>query len=497
MITIKYAPLHSTVVCEDKAEQKAVFAFLYKKFSVWVDGANFTPAYELGIWDGYARFFSKTSGQFPSGLLVKVASALLSEDYEFDVEDMPEPYKGHDSQEPIVLPNGMTMRDYQAATLRKTLKWYRGIWKVATNGGKTEMAAGLLKVLDSKANILILVPRKVIFHQFASRLKDSLKVDKVGMIGDGLFKPIMDGGITVAMYQTLSSRMKDKTVQKWLQSVDVLIVDECQFATAETFKKIIQKCPANFRIGMSGTPFKEEKHKRMEVRGLFGPILSVVSNQELIDKGVSIRPSIMFLDFKEPKVSSKVKYVDAYPTHLKHCETRNKLIAQLAEGFVKSQRQTLIMVRHVDHLKALHRKMPWAETAHANSPNRQQLLDRLRTGEVFALICTPIFDTGLSTDYIEAIINAGGGQSEIEVLQRVGRGLRVAKDKEKDLWIIDFVDGHHRDLRRQASKRLEILSNQEAFYMTNYIHDLPQEVQEALDKSLLNSSHFEMPLLQT
>jgi superfamily II DNA or RNA helicase len=423
-----------------------------------------------------------------------VVSALLAEEIDFCLEGLPEPFKGWDSTEDVILPNGITMRDYQVESLRKTLKWYRGIWKIATNGGKTAQAAGLMSLLGENKRYLIMVPRKVILSQFVSELKTKLMIKKVGVAGSGKFE-LLNEGITVAMYQTLSRRLKSKAVKTWLQGVDVLMVDECHFAVAETFKKVIMKCPAQFRIGMSGTPFHEEKHRTMEIRSLFGPVLTKVSNKTLIDKGVSIKPHVIFLDVATPKLSSKIVWQDAYTEGIVNNKNRNRVISQLAKGFLESGRQTVIMVQRVNHLERLHKIMPWATAVHANSPDREAVLERLAKGEVFCLICTAIFDTGLSVDYIEAIINASGGKSSNVVLQRIGRALRSAKDMEKDVWIVDFLDNHHRDLRRHGNDRLKTVVNEDAFDVTEFLKDMPEEVQNSLSPALLNSSHYDIPIL--
>ena len=496
MIKISYTPLQSTVTSDDRHERVAVFRLLSEKLSVWVEGAQFTQQYEFGIWDGYARFFSKTTGQFPSGLLVKVASTLLSNDYDFSLEGLPNPFPGYD-EDTILVVDGKELRDYQMEALRKTLKWYRGIWKVATNGGKTMMCGGLAQLIGLDKRILVIVPRQVILQQFVEVFSRAFGDMSVGRAGSGALN-LKGTGITVAMYQTLSRNLNKKPVKTWLQGVDALIVDECHFATAATFKKIITKCPAEFRIGMSGTPFKEERHKSMEIRSLFGPVLTRVSNKTLIAKGVSVKPHIIFLDVANKRLKSKdYDYRAAYAEGVMHNKNRNRIVAQLARGFVESGRQTIVMVQFTEHLKTLKKLMPWAEVTWSTATNRSQIIERLDSGEVMCVICTPILDTGFSTDHIEALINAGGGKSHIGVLQRVGRALRKSLAKEKDVWIVDFHDQHHRDLKRHANKRFTVLANEDAFDITELIHELPVEVQNGLSPQLLNSSHFDVPLLES
>jgi superfamily II DNA or RNA helicase len=84
---------------------------------------------------------------------------------------------------------------------------------VATNGGKTEIASGIIKQLLPRLNgpetILFVTHSKEIFHQSAARIEQRLRI-KVGKVGDGEWtvKPV-----TLVMIPTVSKYI-DKPTEK-------------------------------------------------------------------------------------------------------------------------------------------------------------------------------------------------------------------------------------------------------------------------------------------
>jgi len=113
---------------------------------------------------------------------------------------------------------GVVLRDYQMDAIKALLNAGRGVAKMATNAGKTEVMAALLKAYDSKA--VVVVHRKELLYQTADRFRNRLGME-VGMIGDGVCLP---SKITVAMVQTLYSKPDLLTL---FDNNVVLMVDEC------------------------------------------------------------------------------------------------------------------------------------------------------------------------------------------------------------------------------------------------------------------------------
>ncbi len=482
MIKIIYGPVTCRIEGSGK-EFRDLSRALDAELSFWVSGFIFSPKYQSGLWDGKHHLYSKTTHTFPSGLLFKVLNICREENWEVEVEGYPEPFENvFDSVE---LMGGVQLRDYQLDPIRKILKYHRGVWEVATNGGKTETAAGLLKLLGHPPCIF-LIPRQVLLRQTADRLKERLG-KHVSMMGAGKqeFDP---NGINVCMFQTLQKKLKNKAFKKSLASIKVVFADECHLLLGDGYQTCFESIPAEYRVGMSGTPFHDDILKKSIMLGLVGPVVGKVDNAELMNMGYSVRPSVAVLDLNIHVDTKSAEYGDsAWRTSLETHPLRNEVISKMARGLEESGRQTIVMVATVEHGSRLSAMLPKAMFVHANSPGRKEAVEKLARGDIFTLICTPIFDTGLSVDHIEGLILASGGESHIKLLQSIGRAIRVSKTKQKDVWVLDFTDKFNKITASHARKRKKVCINQKAFNMVLDWAEIPAEICKYLNGTELKS----------
>jgi superfamily II DNA or RNA helicase len=63
------------------------------------------------------------------------------------------------------------------------------------------------------------------------------------------------GIIDIAVMQSIVK--KDK-VEKWVAEYGQIIVDECHHISAASFERIIRKCPAYYRLGLSATVIRKD-----------------------------------------------------------------------------------------------------------------------------------------------------------------------------------------------------------------------------------------------
>ena len=86
----------------------------------------------------------------------------------------------------------------------------------------------------------------------------------------------------------------------------------------------------------------------------------------------------------------------------------------------------------------------------------RQKLNSLASGEIDVLIGSTILDVGVDVPSVGAVILAGGGKAEVEMRQRVGRGLR-AKKSGKRVFITDFIDISNKYLLSHSYERKHII----------------------------------------
>jgi superfamily II DNA or RNA helicase len=85
------------------------------------------------------------------------------------------------------------------------------------------------------------------------------------------------------------------------------------------------------------------------------------------------------------------------------------------------------------------------------------------TSNVVVVAISKIFSTGINIKNLHYIVFAGGGKSKIKILQSIGRGLRLHKDKDK-LIIVDIADnllyGNQHFLKRKSLYEKENITYQ-------------------------------------
>ncbi|MDU0946691.1 MAG: DEAD/DEAH box helicase family protein, partial [Anaerococcus vaginalis] len=185
------------------------------------EGFQYSPAYKRGQWDGYIDFYEYDRDRFPTGLLFKVQELLgeLQSRYNFQYGITDERDESFLAEEDIdkeinLLDDNVgqiTLRDYQYDAVFNSLTYFNGILHISTNGGKTEIASGiidqLLPQLERGERIAFFTGSTEIFHQSADRLKQRLNIP-VGKVGAGQFNIQQ---VTVVMVPTLNANLKDPT----------------------------------------------------------------------------------------------------------------------------------------------------------------------------------------------------------------------------------------------------------------------------------------------
>lgn len=213
--------MNSRIIFENESQSfiNLIDTLLHKTLGVKEPGYERTDLYKRKLWDGITSFYNKDDHSFLTGLfpLVDTAFKLLQESQYFDYsikENFPELFVDNDDiQKPITLLNGeepdIKLREHQQNSVESALKHNVGIIHAATNAGKTEISAGIIKTLlpylESNERIVYIVPSKEIFFGAIERFEKRLGIS-VGYWGDG--KKKLDK-INVVLVDSLVSAVKN------------------------------------------------------------------------------------------------------------------------------------------------------------------------------------------------------------------------------------------------------------------------------------------------
>ena len=424
-----------------------------------VRGAQFTRRYRekhadgARRWDGRRHLFLPVDNLFPAGLVGAVHAALGDAGVGVEIRDLTDyPPARNAHPEVLDLPEGSALRGYQLEGIRQAIVHRRGILKIATGGGKTVLAAGLIAQLALPS--LVIVDSKDLLHQTHEVLRRHLGRD-IGLCGDGVWH---EGEVTVATVATLAAR--GDRARAFLLSRKLLIADEVHHGASDSAFRVLMRCPAPYRIGLSATPTGRSDNADLKTVAAIGPVLFEVSAAELIAAGVLVRPVIEFVPIEEPRLPRSAPYASVYRQGIVECEERNRRVAARAQEFHAAGLQTLVLVRELDHGRLLLRLLEEAGVpakficgAGVSGDARREALARFRSGALRCLVASEILDEAIDLPNIDALLLAGGGKSEIQTIQRIGRGMRTGK-RAAVLSVVDFADLTHRYLARHSLERL-------------------------------------------
>lgn len=461
--------------------------FVREVTSYFVEGYNFAPAYNKRIfdkllgkwrraWDGRSHLFEINTRSMPSGLARLVerelrAACPTARVMVTDERGYGPPIAGGDDGmfQLHGIDFGAGKFDYQLEAAKAAIKRGQCILKVATNGGKTEIAAAVAKYL--RVHTLFIVPGVDLLHQtrkrFAARLGE--KLDNVGIIGDGETK--VGGWVTIATVDSLHARMNDDPeMKKWLQeSVQLVFVDECHTAGSDTFYDVLDAIGAFYRIGLSGTPLDRSDGADLRLIAQTGDIAYEVSNKLLIERGVSVPVEIEIKRVDTPKVAGG-NYKSVQKQAIVTNDTLNNDIIKWVPAQLDAGEQVLILVNTIEHGKALEKALQdvgaVVKFLHGSEPTqvRRDALAAFTAGELRCIIGTSIMRTGIDTPAIDIIVFADIGKSKIAALQAIGRGLRSRPGKTR-LLVRDYANFCHKWLTNHSLKRLQIYKREQCFQL--------------------------------
>jgi len=457
---------------------------LLDRFLAVQDPARFhSRLFRQKIWDGYHRFYNRRRRGFPSGLINYVVGKCEKNNVPFEIVDgrvKPEPLgKDFDLDD-------FTPRDYQIKAAQIAVEQGRAIIHAATNSGKTEIAAMIMKKLGLPT--LYIVHTNELLMQTKKRF-EMRGLNGVGIIGGGNYQP---GLINISMVQTLYRYRYAEQVTELLNNSKVLFIDECQHLAANTYYWLVMRCNAYYRYGLSGTPFRKDIFSDMRLLGATGSVLPVkIDNQFMITEGYSAIPYIVMID--TPRLytmMNPISYAKVYDLFVKNNTLRNTAVVDATEKLCGQGKQVLVVVRQIDHGENLlelfrQRNNYIAEFVHGSSgyEQRDEALNKFRNKQIDVLIASTIFDEGIDVPEIHAVVLAVGEKSPIKLLQRIGRGLR--RKENNYLTIVDFNDTDHRYVTKHTQERKLVYVQQgfKLFHGSEHLDDVSKLENNELLKS--------------
>lgn len=436
---------HLKVHADDDVIEEISTFFTFK-----VPDAQFHPLFKERKWDGLKRLFNKRTKYLPVGLLGLLETfakdrnyVILGNQYQSETWHITDTaaliatlqLSAHG--EPIVA------HEHQINGITKALRYKRRTLISSTSSGKSLIAYVIVRQLLQKGlRGLIIVPTIGLVTQMANDFTDYSSIN--GWDAEGSIHKIFAGQekktkkpLVISTWQSLYDLKDDK----WFEQFDFIIGDEAQGFQAKSLGKLMDALVnCTYRIGMTGT-LQDAKVHSLTIIGHFGPVLTVATNKEMMDKKISADLTIKCLVLKhsadDSYLVSQMNYHEEME-YLTQSERRNNFIRNLA---LSLNGNTLILFQFIDkHGKILFDKI----NKRLNDPNRlvyfvhggtdiedRETIRKIVEKETNAIIVASygVFSTGVSIRNLHSIIFASPSKSKIRVLQSIGRGLRISETK--------------------------------------------------------------------
>jgi superfamily II DNA or RNA helicase len=419
---------------------------LMKKFEVEKPGARYLPSVRLGRWNGKISYFS-LGGSTHINLLEQIVPIIDRYDYDIELEDL-RTYKTTFQFEQIkedtfankTWPKGhvkegesIMFRDYQVEIVNTFLANPQSLQEAATGAGKTLVTAALSLSVEQYGRSIVIVPNKSLVVQTEEDYVN-LGLDVGVYFGD---RKELNKTHTICTWQSLNNLLKatqegtvDFTINDFIEGVVCVIVDEVHQAKAEVLKDlltgVLSRVP--IRWGLTGTIPKADFDKLSLLVSL-GPVVGKLSASELQEQGVLAQCHVNIVQLKDGK-----EYKD-YQSELKFLTTdqlRLDTIAKLIDK-IKDTGNTLVLVDRISAGKELVERLPNSVfvSGEMKLTERKEEYDEIRTSEGRILVCTyGVAAVGINVPRLFNIVMLEPGKSFVRVIQSIGRGLRMAEDKD-------------------------------------------------------------------
>jgi superfamily II DNA or RNA helicase len=438
----KVNEVHLRVVCEKHLAKE-----LSEFFTFFVPGYQFVPAFRNKIWDGKIRLFDLRNNNLYIGLLPYLEQFCIERDYAYShdfVEDEFSVYHANKFIESLDIHargESLEVREHQLNAFVHSMQSKRALLVSPTASGKSLIIYLLFRQLHEYQNLkgLVIVPTTSLVEQlysdFADYNNDNME-PYLHRIYQGKEKTT-DKALTISTWQSLYKMPKE-----YFEQFDYVIGDEAHLFKAQSLTTILTACiNAKYRIGLTGTLDGTKTHK-LVLEGLFGPVKTVTTTKELIDKKQLAEFEIKCLVLKHNEDIAKFLKDKDYNEEIQYLignEKRNKFIKNLA---VSLHTNTLVLYQMVDkHGRILYDMISQTKNigdrkvffVHGGTDTEdREEIRRIMEIENDAIVVASFgtFSTGINIRNLHNIIFASPSKSRIRNLQSIGRGLRQSEGKE-------------------------------------------------------------------
>lgn len=337
---------------------------------------------------------------------------------------------------------GKKLRPYQESAVEGVRQSMRqGHRKVlvqaSTGAGKTVTAADIISSSVAKGNRVLFLADTLELVEQAVKTFDAWGLD-VGVMQGDHYRTDESCMVQVCTPQTISARLKKQRANFERYSVGLILVDECHvvYKARDALAELYPKAPF---IGLSATPFTKGLGK------FYTDVVEMIPMSALIEQGYLCDYTAFGPDV--PDMSGVAMSGEDYNADgAAEVMSNQNLVGSILDTWKLhcENVKTIVFACNVAHSKALARMFvsagyscehvdgyPTSADASERKAERQEVIERFRSGKTTILCNVAIATKGFDVPDIGCIVLAKPTKSEMLLWQMLGRGLRTAEDKDK------------------------------------------------------------------
>ena len=328
--------------------------------------------------------------------------------------------------------------EHQVRGLQALLKTNKGIIMGPTSSGKSSLMAAWLKLTNLPT--LILTDRATLGAQLAQDFRDK-GIDCGFCSGNG----VRQGFCMVSTIQSV----KKLDVSRF----QMVLVDECHKSSSKSFQDFLASFGCPLKYGFSASPSNGNLLDFARIRQQLGSIIIQIKSNELMDNGVMAKAKINLVKIDCPETFD---YPSANDLGIVHNKARNEVIKNIVEKH-REEGYICILTRILEHGEELEKTIPGAVYLKGEDPlnKRMDVINKFNNGEIPVLIGSSILNEGISISNMKTLIMASGGKAQTQTVQKIGRVLRITKEKRQGVFY-DFIDMNNKYLFKHSKQRLSL-----------------------------------------
>jgi DNA repair protein RadD len=301
--------------------------------------------------------------------------------------------------------------------------YLRIILTMPTGGGKTVVSAYIIdSARQLERRVLFVVHRIELINQTARQLA-RFGVTDIGVIRANDERTNPDAPVQIASIDTLRNRDKP--------SADIIFIDECHRAIADSYKLLFDLYPAALHIGLTASPFRIDNQGLGEI---YQAIVTCALPSQLIADGFIQEPRV----FAAPMAAdiSDVEYSemshDYHNKQLASAMMKGSLVGNIVEEWKRhaQKRRTVVFAVNVEHSKRICEEFiqEGVPAAHIDSqtPSDERTLAQLKLekNEISVICNVDVLSEGWDQPSVNCGILARPTSSLRLHMQQCGRILR-------------------------------------------------------------------------